>query len=225
MARLVKGIRNSHSVPVCQKTPLTPGDVRKLFDLHFSNPDNLVYTRVVLLSSLCFLLCLRQSEAANLKSNDIKKIGGKFELTIRRSKNQKRGFKKVVNIDSKNKYCTGLLLFKYLKTMCISLSGPVRPIFCRFYASPLGQITPQLKAVSLSTLSAHFKRVISAIGLDSKKYGTHSCRRGFASEAAELGADSRELAAMGNWAIGSTVPDSYVVMTNSRRESLTSFAC
>jgi hypothetical protein len=111
----------------------------------------------------------------------------------------------------------------YLRKMCISLSGPARPVFCRFYTSPSGIISPQHKSVSLSTLSSQFKRVISAIGLNPAKYGTHSCRRGFASEAAELGADSRELAAMGNWVVGSSVPDKYVVMTKSRRESLTSF--
>jgi site-specific recombinase XerD len=183
----------------------------------------LIFLRVIVISALCFSLCLRQSEAANLNSNNIEKIGGKFKLTIVRSKNQKRGFVKFVSIDSRDKYNTGSLLEKYLRKMCISLSGPARPAFCRFYLSPSGVVSPQHKSVSLSTLSSQFKRVITAIGLDPAKYGTHSCRRGFASEAAELGADSRELAAMGNWVVGSSVPDKYVVMTKSRRETLTSF--
>jgi site-specific recombinase XerD len=221
--RLVKGIRNAHCVPVNQKTPLTPSDLKKMFDLHFSDPDNLCFLRVIVISALCFSLCLRQSEAANLNSDNIQKIGGKFKLSIMRSKNQKRGFVKYVNVDFKNKYCTGSLLSKYLRKMSIFLSGPARPVFCRFFTSPLGCVTPQLKAVSLSTLSSQFKRVVAAIGLDPSQYGTHSCRRGFASEAAELGADSRELAAMGNWVVGSSVPDKYVVMTKSRRETLTSF--
>ena len=153
LARLVKGIRNVHSVPITQKVPLTPEDIIKLFDLHFSQPDNVVYMRVVLIFSLCFLLCLRLSEAANLISDNIVKIGGKFKLQIVRSKNQKRGFTKTVNIDKRNKYCTGLLLSNYLKKMSISLFGPARPIFCRFYTSPSGVVSPQHKAVFLSTLS------------------------------------------------------------------------
>ena len=225
LARLVKGIRNAHSVPIKQKTPLTPDDLKKMIDLCFSNPDNVIFLRVVLVSALCFTLCLRQSEAANLTSHNIEKIGGKYKLQIRRSKNQKRGFTKFVKVDSKNKYDTGFLLERYLRKMNITLSSavPACPVFCRYYTSPAGLLTPQHKAVSLSTLSSQFKRVVAAIGLDPTKYGTHSCRRGFASEAAELGADSRELAAMGNWAVGSTVPSKYVVMTKRRRETLTSF--
>ena len=185
--------------------------------------EDLLTLRTCVISSLSFLLCLRVSEVANLHSDDISRVGDELFINVRHSKNKKDGFMCKATIDSSNKYCTASLLLLFLQKASICLDGPSRPIFTRFSrcAGSSYNISKSVQ-VSISTLAAQFKILLRKIGLDPRQYGTHSCRRGFASAAAEAGASELELQTLGRWKVGSKMPGLYVSLTQARADYLTS---
>ena len=101
-----------------------------------------------------------------------------MKILIRRSKTDQsgEGFVKGIPYFTNQEYCPVLNLKKYLKELKIN-SGKVFDI-CD-------------KSVALK-----IKKYAMLAGLDYKKYAGHSLRSGFATSAAEVGAEERNIMAM-----------------------------
>jgi integrase len=223
LSRLTKGFKAAYGKPAVQKTPLTVENIHSMVDLAYSSND-IVTMRSALIASVTFLQCLRFSEFVDIRVSDVKRVDNKFIVNVRSSKTSKKGFTFEIEIDQRNRYCSGVLFLNYLLKAGISLSGIDRPLFGRLITSSSGYST-HVKAVTKSTLSSQFKKLLSAIGLDPTKYGTHSCRRGHATESAAQGASVSSLRQAGRWSYNSMTPFLYVEHSEvSNRDLRYSFA-
>ena len=120
----------------------------------------------------------RRSELVSLLIEDIDFIPEGVKILIRRSKTDQtgEGFVKGIPYFENQEYCPVLSLKKYLKELN-SVSGKVFEI-CD-------------KSVAIK-----IKKYAMLAGLDHKKYAGHSLRSGFATSAAEVGAEERNIMAM-----------------------------
>jgi hypothetical protein len=66
------------------------------------------------------------------------------------------------------------------------------------------RLTASVK-VANSTMRAGCKRLIEAVGLDSTRYASHSCKRGAALTAMEAGLSHVQIQDLGRWASSSMV--------------------
>ena len=120
----------------------------------------------------------RRSELVAILIEDIDFVPEGVKILIRRSKTDQsgEGFVKGIPYFENQEYCPVLYLKKYLKELSSS-SGKVFEI-CD-------------KSVAIK-----IKKYAMLAGLDHKKYAGHSLRSGFATSAAEVGAEERNIMAM-----------------------------
>ena len=120
----------------------------------------------------------RRSELVSLLIEDIDFVPEGVKILIRRSKTDQtgEGFVKGIPYFENQEYCPVLSLKKYLRELNLD-SGKVFEI-CD-------------KSVAIK-----IKKYAMLAGLDHKKYAGHSLRSGFATSAAEVGAEERNIMAM-----------------------------
>ena len=120
----------------------------------------------------------RRSELVNLEYEDIEFVPEGLKLLVRRSKTDQSGegsLKAIPYFDNKE-YCPVISLKKWLSETKIS-SGKIFNI-------------------SDKSVALIIKKYALLAGLDPKNYGGHSLRSGFATSAAEAGAEERNIMAM-----------------------------
>mgnify|MGYP006097346447 CR=1 FL=1 len=120
----------------------------------------------------------RRSELVNIEFDDIDFVPEGVKIFIKRSKTDQsgEGMTKGIPYFSNSDYCPVITLKKWLKISKIK-SGKVFNI-------------------SDKSVAIIIKRYAELAGLDSKKYSGHSLRSGFATSAAEFGAEERSIMAM-----------------------------
>ena len=120
----------------------------------------------------------RRSELVNIYYDDIEFVSEGVKIFIKRSKTDQSGegmVKALPYFDNKN-FCPVLALKNWIEHSEIK-SG-------------------KLFEISDKSISLIIKKYASLAGLDSNKYGGHSLRSGFATSAAESGAEERNIMAM-----------------------------
>ena len=132
----------------------------------------------------------RRNEIVSLNCDDLDFVPEGLKINIRRSKTDQfgEGFTKALPYFDNSKYCPVVSLQKWIDISKIS-NGP---IFRRFLkGSKLGnnRLTDQ-------TVALLIKEYLNLAGIDSKNYSGHSLRSGFATSAAESGAEERSIMAM-----------------------------
>jgi site-specific recombinase XerD len=132
----------------------------------------------------------RRNEIVSLDYDDLDFVEEGLKIQIRRSKTDQfgEGSVKALPYFDSSKYCPVISLKKWIKISKIE-SGP---LFRRFVkGSKLSE-----KRLTDQTVALLIKEYLKLAGIDSKNYSGHSLRSGFATSAAESGAEERSIMAM-----------------------------
>ena len=132
----------------------------------------------------------RRNEIVSLDYDDLDFVPEGLKITLKRSKTDQFGegtLKGLPYFDS-SQYCPVLSLKKWIETSNIN-SGPLFRRFSKGSKLTDNRLTDQ-------TVALLIKKYLNLSGIDSKNYSGHSLRSGFATSAAESGAEERSIMAM-----------------------------
>ena len=152
------------------------GDVDCIIPENSKNIRNKIRDKAIILVG--FAGGFRRSEIVNIDYDDVEFVSEGVKIFIKRSKTDQSGegmIKAIPYFDNKT-FCPVLALKNWIEHSEIK-SG-------------------RLFDISDKSISLIIKKYASLAGLDPKKYGGHSLRSGFATSAAESGAEERNIMAM-----------------------------
>ena len=132
----------------------------------------------------------RRNEIVSLDYDDLDFVEEGLKINVRRSKTDQfgKGSMKALPYFDGSKYCPVISLKKWIEISKIN-SGP---LFRRFLkGSKLSE-----KRLTDQTVALLIKEYLMLAGIDNKNYSGHSLRSGFATSAAESGAEERSIMAM-----------------------------
>ena len=132
----------------------------------------------------------RRNEIVSLDYDDLEFVEEGLKINIRRSKTDQfgEGSLKALPYFNNSKYCPVLSIQKWIGITKIS-SGP---LFRRFKKGS----TLSENRLSDQTVALLIKEYLKLIGINHKNYSGHSLRSGFATTAAESGAEERSIMSM-----------------------------
>ena len=132
----------------------------------------------------------RRKEIVSLNYDDLDFVPEGLKINLRRSKTDQfgKGFTKALPYFDNSQYCPVVSLKKYIEISKIK-SGAVFRRFTRGSNLTENRLTDQ-------TVALLIKEYLKLTGIDSKNYSGHSLRSGFATSAAESGAEERSIMAM-----------------------------
>ena len=132
----------------------------------------------------------RRNEIVSLDYEDLDFVSEGLKINIKRSKTDQfgEGSKKALPYFDNSQYCPVVSLQKWIKISNIS-SGPLFRRFSKGSKLSENRLTDQ-------TVALLIKAYLQLAGIDSKNYSGHSLRSGFATSAAESGAEERSIMAM-----------------------------
>jgi len=132
----------------------------------------------------------RRNEIVSLDYEDLDFVSEGLKIKVRRSKTDQFGegsLKALPYFDS-SQYCPVVSLHKWIEVSKIK-SGPLFRRFTKGLNLSENRLTDQ-------TVALLIKEYLNLAGIDSKNYSGHSLRSGFATAAAESGAEERSIMAM-----------------------------
>ena len=132
----------------------------------------------------------RRNEIVSLDYNDLEFVPEGLKINLRRSKTDQfgQGSLKGLPFFENANYCPVVSLQKWIKISKIN-SGPLFRRFKKGSKLSKNRLTDQSVALLI-------KGYLELAGIDSKNYSGHSLRSGFATSAAESGAEERSIMAM-----------------------------
>ena len=132
----------------------------------------------------------RRSEIVSLDYDDLDFVREGLKITLRRSKTDQfgEGSLKGLPYFDNQQYCPVASIQKWLNISKIN-SGPLFRRFSKGSKLSENRLTDQ-------TVALLVKEYLQIAGIDSKNYSGHSLRSGFATSAAESGAEERSIMAM-----------------------------
>ena len=132
----------------------------------------------------------RRNEIVSLDYDDLDFVPEGLKINLRRSKTDQfgEGFTKALPYFDNIQYCPVLSLKKWIEISKIT-SGAVFRRFSKGSKLSENRLTDQ-------TVALLIKEYLNLAGIDSKNYSGHSLRSGFATSAAESGAQERSIMAM-----------------------------
>jgi site-specific recombinase XerD len=132
----------------------------------------------------------RRNEIVSIDCDDLDFVSEGLKISIRRSKTDQfgEGFTKALPYFDNSQYCPVVSLKKLLDLSKIN-TGPVFRRFIKGSKLSENRLTDQ-------TVALLIKKYINLAGIDNKNYSGHSLRSGFATSAAESGAEERSIMAM-----------------------------
>ena len=132
----------------------------------------------------------RRNEIVSLDYDDLDFVPEGLKINLRRSKTDQfgKGLTKALPYFDNSQYCPVVSLKKWIEVSKIR-SGPVFRRFIKGSKLLENRLTDQ-------TVALLIKEYLQLAGIDSKNYSGHSLRSGFATSAAESGAEERSIMAM-----------------------------
>jgi site-specific recombinase XerD len=132
----------------------------------------------------------RRNEIVSLDYEDLDFVLEGLKINIKRSKTDQfgEGSKKALPYFDNSQYCPVVSLQKWIKKSNIN-SGPLFRRFSKGSKLSENRLTDQ-------TVALLIKAYLKLAGVDSSNYSGHSLRSGFATSAAESGAEERSIMAM-----------------------------
>ena len=173
------------------KKPLLINDLTKLInviDNQNINEIKILRDRTIIL--IGFSGGFRRNEITSLDYEDLDFVKEGMKINIKRSKTDQFGEGSVKGLpyfDNK-KYCPVISSQKWIKISNIR-SGPLFRRFNKGLNLSENRLTDQ-------TVALLIKKYLNLSGIDSNNYSGHSLRSGFATSAAEAGAEERSIMAM-----------------------------
>ena len=173
------------------KKPLLINDLKILINVIDKNHnEEIMRVRDRSIILIGFSGGFRRNEIVSLDYDDLDFVSEGLKINLKRSKTDQFGEGSVKGLPyfDNSKYCPVLSLKKWIEISNIK-SGP---LFRRF--SKGSKLTDN--RLSDQTVALLIKKYLKLIGIDSKDYSGHSLRSGFATSAAESGAEERSIMAM-----------------------------
>jgi len=132
----------------------------------------------------------RRNEIVSLDYEDLDFVSEGLKITLKRSKTDQfgEGVLKALPYFESSQYCPVLSLKKWIEISNIN-SGPLFRRFSKGSKLTENRLTDQ-------TVAHLIKKYLNLAGIESKNYSGHSLRSGFATSAAESGADERSIMTM-----------------------------
>ncbi len=132
----------------------------------------------------------RRNEIVSLDYDDLDFVPEGLKINIKKSKTDQfgEGFTKALPYFDSSQYCPVISLKNWLDISKIT-SGPLFRRFLKGSKLSENRLTDQTVAILI-------KEYLNLAGIDSKNYSGHSLRSGFATSAAESGAEERNIMAM-----------------------------
>ena len=132
----------------------------------------------------------RRNEIVSLDFDDIDFVSEGLKINLKRSKTDQFGEGSVKGLPyfNNSQYCPVLSLKKWIEISNIE-SGPLFRRFSKGSKLTDNRLTDQ-------TIALLIKKYLKLAGIESKNYSGHSLRSGFATSAAESGAEERSIMAM-----------------------------
>jgi site-specific recombinase XerD len=173
------------------KKPLLINDLKKLINVIDNNEDEEIKKlrdRTIIL--IGFSGGFRRNEIVSLDYDDLDFVPEGVKINLKRSKTDQfgEGALKGLPYFDNSKYCPVVSVQKYIEKSNIS-SGALFRRFNKGSILSKNRLTDQTVAILI-------KKYLQLAGIDSKNYSGHSLRSGFATSAAESGAEERSIMAM-----------------------------
>jgi site-specific recombinase XerD len=132
----------------------------------------------------------RRNEIVALDHDDLDFVPEGIKINLKKSKTDQfgEGFTKAIPYFDNSKYCPVVSLKKWIEISQIK-SGPLFKRFTKGSKLSNNRLTDQ-------TVALLIKKYLKLAGIESQNYSGHSLRSGFATSAAESGAEERSIMAM-----------------------------
>ena len=173
------------------KKPLLINNLKQIIDVIDShNNEEIKKFRDRSLILIGFSGGFRRNEIVSLDYEDLDFVGEGLKINLKRSKTDQFGEGAVKGLPyfDNSKYCPVLSLKKWIEVSNIKY-GPLFRRFAKGSKLTENRLTDQ-------TVALLIKEYLKLAGIDSKNYSGHSLRSGFATSAAESGAEERSIMAM-----------------------------
>lgn len=185
------GIRRRKGTIQKGKKPILINDLKKLIDvINVENEPDIKKLRNKALLIIGFSGGFRRKEIVSLDIEDIEFVFEGVKITVKRSKTDQYGEGMVKGIPhfENSLYCPVATLQKWVNISKIKKG----PLFRRFLK---GSILSDSRLTDQS-IALIIKSYLAKIGIDPNNYSGHSLRSGFATSAAEAGAEERSIMSM-----------------------------
>jgi len=173
------------------KKPLLINNLKQIIDVIDSdNNEEIKKFRDRSLILIGFSGGFRRNEIVSLDYEDLDFVGEGLKINLKRSKTDQFGEGAVKGLPyfDNSQYCPVLTLQKWIEVSNIK-SGPLFRRFSKGLKLTENRLTDQ-------TVALLIKEYLKLAGIDSENYSGHSLRSGFATSAAESGAEERSIMAM-----------------------------
>ena len=173
------------------KKPLLINSLKLIIDvIDKQNKSNMKKLRDRSIILIGFSGGFRRNEIVNLDYDDLDFVQEGLKINVKRSKTDQfgEGFIKALPYFDNSQYCPVVSLKKWIEISKIN-SGSLFRRFIKGSRLSENRLTDQ-------TVALLIKENLELSGIDSKNYSGHSLRSGFATSAAESGAEERSIMAM-----------------------------
>jgi site-specific recombinase XerD len=173
------------------KKPLLINDLKVLINvIDNNNNEEIMRVRDRSIILIGFSGGFRRNEIVSLDFNDLDFVSEGLKINLKRSKTDQFGEGSVKGLPyfDNSLYCPVLSVKKWIEISNIK-SGPLFRRFTKGSKLTNNRLTDQ-------TVALLIKKYLKLAGIESKNYSGHSLRSGFATSAAESGAEERSIMAM-----------------------------
>ncbi len=185
------GIKRRKGTVQKGKKPILINDLKKILKaIDEQNIQDIKKLRDKSIILIGFSGGFRRNEIVSLDYEDLDFVHEGLKITVKRSKTDQfgEGSIKALPYFEESVYCPVTILQRWLNISKIS-KGPLFRRFSKGSKLTSYRLTDQ-------TVALLIKNYLSIAGIDSKNYSGHSLRSGFATSAAESGAEERSIMAM-----------------------------
>lgn len=199
---IVEAAKRKLGKAVTKKEPLSPADIRKIVDIKAGTKANLMQLRAATICTISYAGFLRFSDLVRIKRSHLEFHETHMRIFLEKAKNDVyREGKWVTIAKTGEKTCPCSILIRFLTAAgMLKISNKFLFRGCTFYkSSDTYRLRAGNVALSYTSVREMVKDVVEEIGLDPKKFGTHSLRSGGATRAAEKGIPDRLFKSHGRW--------------------------
>ena len=187
----IMGIKRRKGSVQRAKKPILISNLKQIINvIDKENNDEIKKLRDRSIILIGFSGGFRRNEIVALDYDDLDFVTEGLKITLRKSKTDQfgEGMLKAIPYFENSQYCPVVSLQNWIKISKIS-SGPIFRRFVKGSKLSDYRLTDQ-------TVALLIKKYLKLTGIDNKNYSGHSLRSGFATSAAESGAEERSIMAM-----------------------------
>jgi len=174
------------------KKPLLINNLKEIINVidEYNKSKDLIRLRDRTIILIGFSGAFRRNEIVSIDYDDLDFVNEGIKINLKRSKTDQfgEGLVKAIPYFDNTQYCPVMSLKSWIKISNI-LSGPLFRRFSKGSKLSANRLTDQ-------TVALLIKKYLKLANIDIKNYSGHSLRSGFATSAAEAGAEERSIMAM-----------------------------